>query len=815
MIKSHHLEHLIKESCISKQVLDLGLVYSNQGNHPMFGKKDILLFKYHDLNSSEILGERGKLFEEVRDKKGKLTRYLQPTGSKLNCFLFPDQKSDLLENKKPLYVPEAEKKALALRSIPELYDMPIVSFPGCWNWTTKELNRELAPPWSEINFEKRLVYLIPDTDYFFNTNVHNAYNQFARCLSEKGATVYLIDLRENQSSKVGVDDYIREYGTKKLLKKLENRPYTIFKDIDHRSYSKESKIEFFQSLARLDESEALLILDELQLTTPGFKINSAKKFIKKERRKLLIDIPYADEENKDLVRNPMTQSLSDFNKVLNEALLTVDSIYKNSFSNSFTLIDNETQTFEVLSTKDSIAEYLSNKLNYRELSIDREGNRKLANYTLIPSFQIGSFTSDSRNFKGLRQVDYVSRCPIVKDHKILDKEGFNPESNFYYQGKPLKNVKKIKHLYRILNSFPFKSECDKTNMIGLLIGLFFVQYFKGQKPCIIILGDKQNLGKTTVAELIGTIFDNDSDLALMSFDKDEEMRKSSCSQLSTNNILCFDNVKKAGSGLITSPFLEKVITSDKFSERLLGGNDIFERINNFLIIFTLNKGVFSDDILTRSVIISLTEELYHVIDHSFDVIQYTKDNRQEILCEIGHFIKIAYKHDFDKIEFSPSLKSFKFKKWGWHIGKILEANNIQGFLSNQDEIKAQADEFLVYLEELLTEKKALEFQRKITATDIAKEIGYEPEGSKSLDQKSQYIGRRLSELNGKEFGNFTRYKVTKHISGNSSYYRFSVVSGSHEGNLNFKDKDVVNSKNNNFSSNSTELSPTSHEEPPF
>jgi hypothetical protein len=780
-LTKEHKKYLLEESLISNDLISLGNLESNDFKDTYF-KNPGIFFQYFNMKG-RLIGYRLRHTAKVKDKDGKNLRYMQKKGAKLKAYFLKSHIPPILDVSIPLYITEGEKKLLSILSQKKMDIEAGISYPGCWGWTEKSSTEDqgLADPWTEIPYKGREIVLIPDSDFFTNYKVYSAIIPFINHLLTRGARINLVDLRgPDDGEKYGVDDYIKKFGIDKLVSKV-GFPYWRFIDTKVDNYNKKYRNDFIKSLVLLPNDEAVEILDELNKTTKDFGVSTAKKLHKKSRYKWNKNKPLNLPQN-TLVRFPNEDSYEQTNKKLNHYLQRIPSIYRNSKFNSFLYI-NELDESKIYTNSKELAELLSNYFSYRDAVRDPDGVPKIKQITHVPEAVLGSFLQLDKNFLNIKAINYSSHFPIVFKNNIISSKGHNKENGFYYLGSPLISVKKHTHINKIIDSFPFTSEVDKTNFLGFLLSLFFINEFKQEKPSLIVLGDEQNLGKTTLMIVLSVIFQNKVDTALLDLVDDNELKKIICSLLGSQNLIVFDNLKrKANNSTISSPFLERLITTPVIQERILGGNNIFKRINNFLIAFTINNGIFSKDILVRSLIISLSASQKHVMDMSLDIVKYTVEYRQEIVSELADMMENAIKSDYSGLAADIPVSDFKFKRWASTIANILKSLGYDNFLTNQDLLKSNADPLLKGLEEAIIEYDLID--KYLAAQKIIPFIPQEVfEGVGTPSGRITCLGQKLSLLNGKSFGSDKTIKVTKKMSGNNSTYLFSYITGSPGGTL--------------------------------
>jgi hypothetical protein len=190
-LSEEHFKILSSESIISSEIAQRANLHTKRQR----GKPDAIVFNYYD-NESNKIGERLRFYPALRSKDGEDIRYFQKKGSELHCYFLKDRVNQIFDSNEILYITEGEKKLLCLQSISGFESAPIVSFPGCWNWTKAGSNKKLAELWDKIPLENREVVLLPDSDFFLNSNVNAAIKALVENLVDKKAIVSIIDLRE-------------------------------------------------------------------------------------------------------------------------------------------------------------------------------------------------------------------------------------------------------------------------------------------------------------------------------------------------------------------------------------------------------------------------------------------------------------------------------------------------------------------------------------------------------------------------------------------------------------------------------------------
>ena len=145
--------------------------------------------------------------DEPRIVDGKPIKYETPHGSRMVLDIPPSALPRLPDPAVPLFVTEAVRKADAAASL----GLCCIAVIGVWNWRgTNEFGGKTAlADWESIAFNKRIVYIVFDSDVMTNIGVHHALVRLKAFLEKRHAEVRIIYLPSGPgAAKVGLDDYL-------------------------------------------------------------------------------------------------------------------------------------------------------------------------------------------------------------------------------------------------------------------------------------------------------------------------------------------------------------------------------------------------------------------------------------------------------------------------------------------------------------------------------------------------------------------------------------------------------------------------------
>ena len=148
-----------------------------------------------------------------RDGKGRELRYTQEAGSGL-CAYFPtlvDWPAIIGDPSVPILITEGELKAAKSCSL----GVPCIGLGGVWSFLSTQAFVGFLPELEAVDWVKRRVYIVYDSDATQKPDVVEALNRLAHELEQRGAvpfTVLLPDLISG--AKTGLDDYLVVNGDK-------------------------------------------------------------------------------------------------------------------------------------------------------------------------------------------------------------------------------------------------------------------------------------------------------------------------------------------------------------------------------------------------------------------------------------------------------------------------------------------------------------------------------------------------------------------------------------------------------------------------
>ena len=673
-VSEEHIKLLKRTSGLEPETLALAEIETSSGlrskeliDSPSSG----IAFPYWDLEGA-ILGHRIKLDTPFSDG-GK---YLQKKGVDLNVYFLKGDIPLLQDNRKTLFITEGEKKCLALRQVLD-EGSAVCAIPGCWNWSKE---KELAPILKKIPF-KRDVVLVPDGDFFFNTNVKDGFTSLISSLTKEGAKVSLVDLRDGKGGKIGVDDYLLAHGKDSFLERLQ-KPFWEF--------------EFFEEIPKNlndDEIEKLLaksiLLRDIEKESLLIKVKKASSHDKSTLRRSLAKHTFVFENRTDVSKGPecfwdkSAEPLSYPFSYITKALSEDENIFicPNSSNLLHVVKDEIVRILEGV----QLSHLLATKVQFYSASKDSPG------YKPWPIELCSSYLANITKYSSLRPLKKLAMAPVFVNGTLIHSPGYYEREMTLYIGDEVKPKYTFERLEEVTSFFPVKSGSDKTNLLATLIAPSLNQSFVGQRGFYLIKGDSPDLGKTSIAHMCSIIHKKKDARDFTYPESDTEFEKALFSHLQKSDFVCADNARHINSSRpIASGSLERIITSAQPAFRVLGKSESVEIENNFSIFLTLNAGTFSKDLITRALPIFLTFENKCVMPQGFDFQpkEYAHKHRDEILSEIVGLIEVWMKKGCPLV-LVPGYN--KFPKWAATLNGLMHVLGKTNFLSNFSEQASKLD----------------------------------------------------------------------------------------------------------------------------
>ncbi|GHO56726.1 bifunctional DNA primase/polymerase [Ktedonobacter robiniae] len=340
----------------------------------------------------------------------------------------------------------------------------------------------------------------------------------------------------------------------------------------------------------------------------------------------------------------------------------------------------------------------------------------------------------------------IVETPVIRpDESILDMPGYDSITALYYAPAPGMKVCKVPlhptHqereaalalLWDTIGEFPYVSEADKANALGLLLTPILRPAIARHVPLALIDAPKQGTGKGLLSDVVSVIATGTSAAILTMSDSEEELQKAITSLLlEGSTIITIDNI----TGRLQSKHLDGVLTSTTWKGRILGQSKMTKVPHRATWLATGNNIKLGGDLARRCYRIRLDAKVARPFmrkdfKHE-DLLSWVTENRAELVGALLTLARAWFAAGKPRYVHLPALGTFS--GWVTMVGGILEYAGVSGFLSNLEQLYQEADEISAQWESFLRTWHDLFDGEWITikkiVTHLSDDDDPEPEGS--------------------------------------------------------------------------------------
>jgi hypothetical protein len=424
--------------------------------------------------------------------------------------------------------------------------------------------------------------------------------------------------------------------------------------------------------------------------------------------------------------------------------------------------DNSCVQVEPLEKKEQLFSICARVARWR--TRDKEGNVKVTR----PDKDV-AIDMLCRPLPNLPLLEATPAAPMFDyDGHLIDAQGYSERARawtHYPPGfscgkiplRPLwRDVQHAVELFRdhLLIDFPFAAESDFAHTVAAILLPFCRRMVKGPTPIHMIEATTQGTGKGLLANVIHMIAQGTvAPITTLDRNPDNVRKKITSILHKAQPIVLLDNLE----GKIASPDLAAVVTSETWSDRILGQTAMIELPNHAVWLATANNASMNLDIARRCIRLRLESPVdrpYLRTDFKHDPLEeWVMKHRPELVRSC--LTMIQYWIAQGRVQGESVLGSFV--GWARTIGGILDAARIPGFLANQTEMYEIADSQTGDWREFIDIWWQSHGTEPTTVSDLrvlADEQNMIPSvlGDKAEKTQSQRLGKALLKLRGRIFG---------------------------------------------------------------
>jgi hypothetical protein len=301
-------------------------------------------------------------------------------------------------------------------------------------------------------------------------------------------------------------------------------------------------------------------------------------------------------------------------------------------------------------------------------------------------------------------LDRIVQAPVFGRDGVCQVEpGYHPSSRTFHappdglvipdlpDNPSAEDVERAKHLIltELLGDFPFVGDADRAHAVALGLLPHARDFINGPTPAHNIEAPDAGSGKTLLARSLTYPSSGDAVRSLTPARDDDEWRKRITTALRDGApVVLVDNINRA----LDSAALSSALTSNIWSDRLLGANEMVNVPVRCAWVFTANNPVFSTEIARRSIRVRIDPK----VDRPFlregfrhpDLNAWVTDHRGELIW--ANLVLIKSWVNAGRPSFSGRTLG-SYEVWSRVIGGILEHVGISGFLANAMEFYEASD----------------------------------------------------------------------------------------------------------------------------
>ena len=394
---------------------------------------------------------------------------------------------------------------------------------------------------------------------------------------------------------------------------------------------------------------------------------------------------------------------------------------------------------------------------------------------------------------GLPRLEAIVTTPVFDAQgKLIDRPGYHQNGRLWLALDPSNEIAPIPESPsadelriavdlikdHLICDFPFASASDRAHAFAALLLPFVRRMIGGPTPIHLIESPTPGSGKSLLADLVTIVATGRSSESTTVTRNEEESRKKLTAILIRGRpVVVIDNVQ----GGIESAQLASAITSDVWTDRILGKSEMVDIPNRALWMITGNNLKLTMEIARRSVRIRLNpDEECPWQRTSFKhtpIRTWALANRQGLVWAILTIVQAWLAAG--RPECTKTLGSFE--SWASVIGGMLQNAGIDGFLEDTEEFYKTADTetgewkaFVIAWQDRFGADPVSPSQL-LTLAEEGSYVPFARTGSSESARLARF-GRALGSLRDRKFGDI-QVVVSRNKKRRSNDYRLANVTG--------------------------------------
>jgi hypothetical protein len=412
-------------------------------------------------------------------------------------------------------------------------------------------------------------------------------------------------------------------------------------------------------------------------------------------------LPGAHTDNKG---NHIEQSTEAFASEV-VARLSQDAIYRKDFIPGEIMGEAGRRKWVELSP-DRMRLVVDQHVRIRQWVTSRKAKEQVPIYKPCNKDYAGLVIAKAMDSPGIRELRLMVSYPTYRQGFVLAKPGWQGDV-FYDEPPDLKDLQPVRDgrviwdvLLDLLVDFPFKSDADLQNFLGLLLTPIVAPALDGNRPMHLLHAPLERTGKTKLASEVfgGVILGRETPVMQLTESDEERDKRIIATLLMGETLLHLDNL----TAYIDSAAVSSLLTAATYSGRVLGSSRIIKLPNNLTVVASGNNIQASGEIAKRIVPIIIQPKTAHPesrtdFEHPNLTAHIRENRRRALSCLLGmveNWIAAG----------KPAHKNLLggFEAWSRVIGGILQVNGFMHWRENESAWQAQANPKGVEMEAFVT-----------------------------------------------------------------------------------------------------------------
>lgn len=327
-------------------------------------------------------------------------------------------------------------------------------------------------------------------------------------------------------------------------------------------------------------------------------------------------------------------------------------------------------------------------------------------------------------------LETLRTSPVLRrDLSVVTQAGYDAESGVFYAPPPgfvlppLPPLREaVRWLDEALGAFCYADDgASRANAYALLLTPLLRLVLRGNVPLAVITSPQQGSGKTCLTSVISLITTGAPPSTVSEPEDDAEWRKMLTSALRRGDeLLIIDNIDR----VLRSPRLAEFITTQWWTDRLLGGNEMPTLAQRMTVMVTGNNVALGGDLGRRCYPIVLDAKcarpwVNRHYPHA-ELAEWTAANRAPLLASALALIHTWAVAGRPQAKDVPRLGNFG--DWCQVVGSILAHAGVAGFLGNLESVYSALDVEAFQWEGLLAALREQRGSQPFTSAQLAEDL---------------------------------------------------------------------------------------------